>query len=564
MKIKLCSIMILCFLISIMVIPVFATGTDTYKLDELDMSISMPSDYVVFTRDIDANDPNLGLYGLTKDDLSSLLTSRKIYLNAWDQDINFEILVTMDDSPLEDFNLFGDTALSIIATSFDAEYEEYGMTIIKTEIYQHSQAKFLKTYVNMPDESGMVYGLQYYTVYANKAINITMRSYSGKLDTIKENTIQGIVDSAKFGTEPHVATSTAIPTEPFQYTDPKTGVSFTVPSNWSEKPIGEDLKDFDAKFALNNDEIMCIYYNNIDLWAAMTPSEKIRFSRADIDNFYFQNIADIYGMDNAWKVTYNDHDFYCVEFTNTDNSFGVNLSVTTTQMGYVKDGYLYIFQFVGVSDNPYYKDFEALLSSVKFFKTFIDNGSRDNSYIGIEQSSYDRSLMNRYNFGNIILSLIITISIYSLPIIIYRYAIREYAVEPRKAKRITIIYGIVAFIIMTLLVLAVNGDGAANGAIILWSYINYRILTSGKKRSDVEAASALIDCSATQIEDGADKPNDDLNIQDAKYENNAFKNENTEYQEKSDSLPRPTYCRKCGNKLQPDSLFCDKCGTEIF
>ena len=63
----------------------------TYDLEELGMSIEIPSDHVVFTRDIRSDDPNLSAYGLTKDDLFSPMLERSIYLNAWDKDVNYEI-----------------------------------------------------------------------------------------------------------------------------------------------------------------------------------------------------------------------------------------------------------------------------------------------------------------------------------------------------------------------------------------------------------------------------------------------------------------------------------------
>lgn len=79
---------------------------------------------------------------------------------------------------------------------------------------------------------------------------------------------------------------------------------------------------------------------------------------------------------------------------------------------------------------------------------------------------------------DILISFVLTVAFYSLPIIIYRYVIRKAPVENKKAKKITIIYAIAAYV----LVLALNiymGTGEAPGsAIILWSYINYRMLTN--------------------------------------------------------------------------------------
>ena len=209
MKKILTSVLLVCLLIIIITTVAFAVGTDTYKIDELGMSIAIPSDYVVFTRDIDANDPNLSLYGLTKDSMSSLLSSSNVYLNAWDSDVNYEIIVNMIDSPLGDFNKISDTALSILATSLESEYIKSGITSLKSEVYQHAQAKFLKIYISQPIADSTIYGLQYSTVYANKAINITMQSYSGTINVSKENILKSIVDSVVFDTQPDFKQTTS-------------------------------------------------------------------------------------------------------------------------------------------------------------------------------------------------------------------------------------------------------------------------------------------------------------------------------------------------------------------
>ena len=154
----------------------FASSGKTYQLAELGMSIDIPTEYVVFTRDITDNDPNLSAYGLCKSDLLSLMKSRNIYLNAWDKDVNFEIIVTMIESKINDFNLMSDTVLNTLASSFKSAYIDRGITVEKYEIYQHDQAKFIKVYINQPNGADKVYGLQYYTVYDNKAINVTMQS----------------------------------------------------------------------------------------------------------------------------------------------------------------------------------------------------------------------------------------------------------------------------------------------------------------------------------------------------------------------------------------------------
>lgn len=79
-----------------------------------------------------------------------------------------------------------------------------------------------------------------------------------------------------------------------------------------------------------------------------------------------------------------------------------------------------------------------------------------------------------------LVNLVVTIAIYSLPIFVYRYVIRKKPVEKRTAKIITGIYGITVFLIISILIFTLNGNGVAGGAIVFWSYVNYRVLISGE------------------------------------------------------------------------------------
>ena len=113
-----CSSILMFMLLLSFPVKAFAVS-QTYSLDALGMSIDIPSEYVVFTRDIADDDPNLSAYGLSKNDMADLMESGNIYLNAWDKDVNFEIIVTMIDSTISDFNLMSDTMLNTLGTSFE-------------------------------------------------------------------------------------------------------------------------------------------------------------------------------------------------------------------------------------------------------------------------------------------------------------------------------------------------------------------------------------------------------------------------------------------------------------
>jgi hypothetical protein len=136
------------------------------------------------------------------------MTSKNLYLDAWDTDINYEIIVVMVANLVDNLNMFNDEELSAASKSLASEYEKNGITLIRSEPYAHNQEKYLKIYISQPQNDRTVYGLQYYTVYDHKAISITLHSYSEQLSSIQEEELQKIVDSVVFQAAPQAAGST--------------------------------------------------------------------------------------------------------------------------------------------------------------------------------------------------------------------------------------------------------------------------------------------------------------------------------------------------------------------
>jgi hypothetical protein len=349
--------------------PTAFAANNSYRLDELGMSIEIPSDHVVFTRDIKSNDPNLSAYGLTKNGMYSLMLERNIYLNAWDEDVNYEIIVTMVDSPLGDYSQLSDTTLSALASSLASEYESVGITYLKSEIYQHNQAKFVKIYISQPNNGSTAYGLQYHTVYDGKAINITLQSYSGKIGSTQEAIIKKIVNSLRFDKDPQPSKEPER-TPSFLYTDKESGVSFTVPENWVESPMTEEREYLDAKFTSTLEEGLAILFMVEDAWANLTAAEKSLYPRADANNSLLSkaDIADMLGCKEqaVSMATLSGKEYFCAEFIGTGAAYGLTMSAPMTCLLRCENGYLFMFQFSGHRSNSYYNDFIALVSSVNY------------------------------------------------------------------------------------------------------------------------------------------------------------------------------------------------------
>lgn len=172
---------------------------NVYRLDELALSVTVPDELATFTRDTSKNDPDLATFGITKEQMDSMMTENNIYLNALTENGAYEIVVTMSKISMDDFYYLSDSDLSEIASSFVDGYAENGMQVIESEIYAHPQAKFLKIYLKHSSDS---YVLQYYTIYDGKAISFNLHSYSGKLSVYQKGVIQQVVDSIEFDNTP--------------------------------------------------------------------------------------------------------------------------------------------------------------------------------------------------------------------------------------------------------------------------------------------------------------------------------------------------------------------------
>lgn len=342
-------------------------SSNTYELSELGLRVNIPAEYFVITRETSASDPVFSRFGITRAALMDQFKASDIYLNAVPDSANEEIVVTMTENSISDFNLFSDTALEMIISAAVEQYRNYGIYVLSYEIYQHSQAKFVKLYFS--DPVNFVYGLQYYTIYNNKAMNFTMRSYSSPITLAQENTIKAVVDSIQYNTAPQTPEPVE-DTSSFVYTDAESGVTYTVPDHWKQKELTEDREYIDVKFVSTKDAASMIFYGSTDFWKKIPSADRSHRSRSDFDNSVLtkEEVAEIYGVssDKISLATYNGIQYYQAEIERSPDTEELNFSITTTQFMYIHNGWLYTFQFSGTSESEYFGDFVQLLNSVNY------------------------------------------------------------------------------------------------------------------------------------------------------------------------------------------------------
>ena len=161
--------------------------------------------------------------------------------------------------------------------------------------------------------------------------------------------------------------------------------------------------------------------------------------------------------------------------------------------------------------------------------------------------------MPEINILDLAISLIITIAVYSLPIILVRYLILRHPIDRHRAKIITLVYAFLGLVIMVLLIYwLTDGNGkVTGGAIFLWSYVNYKMLTTGKdKRYNTKS-----DC----IKSAKTETNELLPILSLKKvtnENNVIQITPTK------KVAKMKYCKNCGGPIDYATKKCEGCGKQ--
>lgn len=383
---SLLSVFLLLFSLNVSVFAV----SGSYDLDELELQVTIPNDYSVITRDTSASDPIFSYLGTTKSAVMSQFESSNIYLNAISDTYNEEVVVTMMENSLTNFSLLSDTTLNTLASTLVNQYTYYGINVSRYDIYQHSQAKFVRLYFTDTDKT--VHGLQYYTIYDGNAMNFTMRSYEGSLSSRQEMAIKTIVDSIKYDKAPPVADQ-GEDTNSFVHTDTDSGVTFTVPANWKQEAFSKDREFIDVKFVSTKEDGCTMIYGSTDMWSQMPASDKVGYTRSDLGNSAFtkSDIAEMCGTtaDKISTVTYNGVEYFKGETNYTSDAYGVDITMKMTLLVYIDNGWMYMFQFGGTSTHELYSDFESLLKSVQYPNLSDDTEEINDSINSFSYSNND-------------------------------------------------------------------------------------------------------------------------------------------------------------------------------
>ncbi len=365
-----------------------AADGGVHYLEELDLTVEIPSGYTVFTRTTPLDDPDQAVWGFAPGEIQGVLSDSDSYLFAVDETQSTYLEILMTPGLTDDYHQLSDDLLNACASGIEAVYKARNITSSGMEKHQHKQAVFLVFHLEYQDEGMPVFGTNYDTVYAGKRIYISLTSYSGPISDTQRAFVNAVLDSATFGTdpvpqEPPAPQEPSVVPKPFLYTDSFSGLQFTVPAHWTQEPKTEQGQFDVASFVSTSLESVNIRYVSEDLYSSeefldvFTPEELASLPRAAVDNALFDALADtslrnIFAnlcsgeITNLFKTSYGGKEYYRVDALIAKELFGYSYTSPGVILLRLENGYLYMFYFTGSDQSPYFADFEVLVESASY------------------------------------------------------------------------------------------------------------------------------------------------------------------------------------------------------
>ena len=352
-------------------VPVRA-NMDEYTIKELGVTLSIPDQYYVLTRNTPASSDIFSLLGISKSDMLDRLADGHIYLSAIAPFFDEEISVTMTPIEIDDFNGVDDATFSSLASRVEDYYIDKDFSVLDCEIYTHKQRRFIKTYGKINSQS--TYVIQYLTVVDHKAMCFMLHSYDGDITTAQEATCRAVVNSISFHDSVTIPAQNSsakkaadADSKDSVYRDDETGVTFSIPADWEELPFAKPKEIYTVKFALKKSAATFILFGAVDLWNEIPSIKKLGAVRADVDDSVFSksDIAEMASLQvsSITDKTYNGIHYYEAVVQQSLEEFA-GLTVTVTQRIHVQDGWMYLFAFSGNKNSIGYSDFEYVMNSV--------------------------------------------------------------------------------------------------------------------------------------------------------------------------------------------------------
>ena len=375
---KLFSILATVILLISLTVVASATG-NTYTVKEFDLQITVPESYkYVIMRDTEDDNAVFSDLNVTKDQIMTMFENGNIYFNALPGTSSEEFLITEMDIDFKDLSKADDGTVQEMKDSLASEYQRLGALVLSSSVEKYNGITYISS--RLKDNSANMYIISFYTIKDGQAFTFNFRTPS-TITSDYENMVFDVMNSVKYNAS-EAAVDTPVETEPvqkpqetpeeteeFEHKDKDSGAKFTVPENWKFEEM-DDSEFLKAKFVSTKDPTKLLMFGSAYIWDEVTEEERngLSIEEFDIEAYSAKEVAEWLDLseEEIVPVQLNGETYYRGVITQDVTVEDTTVTVTLTQLMYIKDGWMYAYQYTGNPSDAMYKDLEALIESVDY------------------------------------------------------------------------------------------------------------------------------------------------------------------------------------------------------
>ena len=189
---------LLLFILLALLLTLSVHAAETIRLEDLGLSIDVPSDYYVITRNMDPEDPALAVFDMDADEVMQLLERNDMYLDLLNNDDNFELTISMSENQERTMNQFTDDALDSMADTLADQFDSSGLTVHSVQHFLQDRTVFFQIFVSGEQDGDPLQLLRYYTVHNYQTVVMDLLYWGSSLPESYEQLAKGMIASIRF------------------------------------------------------------------------------------------------------------------------------------------------------------------------------------------------------------------------------------------------------------------------------------------------------------------------------------------------------------------------------
>ena len=172
----------------------------SYTIEELSLSLSLPTDMAVVMRGQASVLPGMGMDTVA---IQEYMLENDVYLSAMTLDYSMELMIAMEEDQttrnIWDYGLVEQSELRDAFPSFEESYSDENFSATVEGLYQGDQAVFFIIDMENPgNEDGAEHLRQYFSIYNGQSISVTAFFYEEEQMEEQKKALQSIVDGMVF------------------------------------------------------------------------------------------------------------------------------------------------------------------------------------------------------------------------------------------------------------------------------------------------------------------------------------------------------------------------------